>query len=469
MYEPVVFKNEVSQLLAIVRATLPAAVAVGCLVVTSWVYDAPFGTNFVALSMLVAALAAMLLKSSVRVSGDALAQWGGIAFDVISRWTMLFGGLLVIGYVTKFSAAYPRRVILTWTLVTPAVLIIVNVILRAVMRRIFADPANSRRVIIAGYNDISLSLATRLQEDHLSAMKVEGFFDDRSAERLGTGVGPPLLGKLPDMPAYVKSNFIDVIFVALPIRHIRRVLDLIDELRDTTASIYYIPDILVFDLIQSRTLEILGIPVIAMCETPFAGYRGVVKRLTDIVLCLAAMPLLLPLMAVISVAVKVTSPGPAIFRQRRYGLDGRPIVVYKFRTMDVTEDGDVIVQATKDDARVTPVGRFLRRYSLDEFPQFFNVLQGRMSLVGPRPHAVAHNEWYRKLIKGYMVRHKVPPGITGLAQINGCRGETALLEQMQARIDYDLEYLRHWSLMLDLKILTRTVLRLVRDAKSTAV
>jgi putative colanic acid biosysnthesis UDP-glucose lipid carrier transferase len=469
MYEPIVFKNEVSQLLAIVRATLPAAVAVGCLVITCWIYDAPFGTNFVALSMLVAALAAMLLKSSVRVSGDALAQWGGIAIDVISRWIMLFGGLLVIGYVTKFSAAYPRRVILTWTLVTPAVLIIVNVILRAVMRRIFADPANSRRVIFAGYNDSSLSLATRLEDDHLSAMKVEGFFDDRSAERLGAGVGPPLLGKLPDMPAYVKSNFIDVIFVALPIRHIRRVLDLIEELRDTTASIYYIPDILVFDLIQSRTLEILGIPVIAMCETPFAGYRGVVKRLTDIVLCMAAMPLLLPLMGVISVAVKATSPGPAIFRQRRYGLDGRPIVVYKFRTMDVTEDGDVVVQATKDDARVTTVGRFLRRYSLDEFPQFFNVLQGRMSLVGPRPHAVAHNEWYRKLIKGYMVRHKVPPGITGLAQINGCRGETALLEQMQARIDYDLEYLRHWSLMLDLKILARTVLRLVRDANSTAV
>jgi len=147
-----------------------------------------------------------------------------------------------------------------------------------------------------------------------------------------------------------------------------------------------------------------------MCETPFAGYRGVVKRLTDIVLCMAAMPLLLPLMGVISVAVKTTSPGPAIFRQRRYGLDGRPIVVYKFRTMSVADDGDVIVQATKDDPRVTPVGRFLRRYSLDEFPQFFNVLQGRMSLVGPRPHAVAHNEWYRKLIKGYMMRHKVPPG-----------------------------------------------------------
>ena len=246
-------------------------------------------------------------------------------------------------------------------------------------------------------------------------------------------------------------------------------LDLIDELRDTTASIYYVPDILVFDLIQSRTQEILGIPVIAMLETPFAGYRGVVKRMTDIVLCLSALPLLLPVMAVISVAVKMSSPGPAIFQQRRYGLDGRPIVVYKFRTMSVTEDGDVIVQATKEDKRVTPVGRILRRYSLDELPQFINVLQGRMSLVGPRPHAVAHNEWYRKLIKGYMVRHKVPPGITGLAQINGCRGETAQLEQMQARIDYDLEYLRHWSLLLDLKILARTVLRLVRDANTTAV
>ena len=213
--------------------------------------------------------------------------------------------------------------LLTWTLVTPVVMIIVNIILRSVLRRMLADPANSRRVIIAGYNEISLSLATRLQADHLSAMKVEGFFDDRSAERLGAGSVPPLLGKLPDLPAYVKAHYIDVIFVAFPMRHIQRVLDLIDELRDTTASIYYVPDTQVVDLIQSRTQEILGIPVIAMCETPFAGYRGVVKRLTDIVLCMAALPLLplLPLMAVIAVAVKLSSPGPAIFKQRRYDLE----------------------------------------------------------------------------------------------------------------------------------------------------
>ena len=469
MEEPVVFKNEASQLMAVVQAALPAAVAVGTLIIACLALGAPLSNRIVALSLLVAALAAMLLKSSVRVSGDMFAQWSGIAVNVVTRWTMLFGALLVIGYLTKTSGLYPRRVILTWTVVAPLVLIIVNIMLRAVLRRMLADPANSRRVVIAGYNEISHSLAMRLQADHLSAMKVEGFFDDRSAERLGATSGPPLLGKLPDLPAYVKAHYIDVIFVAIPMRHIQRVLDLIDELRDTTASIYYIPDIQVFDLIQSRTQEILGIPVIAMCETPFAGYRGVVKRLTDVVLCVAALPLLLPVMAVIAAAVKLSSPGPAIFKQRRYGLDGRPIVVYKFRTMTVTEDGDVIAQATRDDPRVTRVGSFLRRYSLDEFPQFFNVLQGRMSLVGPRPHAVAHNEWYRKLIKGYMVRHKVPPGITGLAQINGCRGETAQLEQMQARVDYDLEYLRHWSLMLDLQILARTALRLVRDANTTAV
>jgi putative colanic acid biosynthesis UDP-glucose lipid carrier transferase len=164
--------------------------------------------------------------------------------------------------------------------------------------------------------------------------------------------------------------------------------------------------------------------------------------------------------------VKLSSPGPLIFRQRRYGLDGREITIYKFRTMTVTEDGEQIPQATRDDSRITPIGRFLRRFSLDELPQFFNVFQGSMSLVGPRPHAVAHNEEYRKLIKGYMLRHKVRPGITGLAQINGCRGETAQLEQMQARVNYDLEYLRHWSLLLDIKILVQTVLQVLRSEKA---
>jgi len=295
---------------------------------------------------------------------------------------------------------------------------------------------------------------------------VYGFFDDRSSDRLGMETDARLIGSLSDMSQYVKDNRTDVIFIALPIRHVKRVMNLLDDLRDTTASIYYVPDIFVFDLIQARSGEIHGIPVVAMCETPFYGYRGVAKRLTDIGFSSLVLLLLLPLLVLIALVVKLTSPGPIIFKQRRYGLDGREIAVYKFRTMHVTEDGVEIRQASKTDARITPVGAVLRRSSMDELPQLINVLQGRMSLVGPRPHAVAHNEEYRKLIKGYMVRHKVLPGITGLAQVNGCRGETSKLEEMEARVNYDLDYLRHWSPMLDIKILMLTVVKVFRDDKA---
>jgi len=249
-------------------------------------------------------------------------------------------------------------------------------------------------------------------------------------------------------------------------RQVQRVMDLLEDLRDTTASIYFVPDVFVMDLIQARTTELSGVPVVAMCETPFQGPSGLLKRSMDLALSLLALILLSPFLLLVAVLVKLSSPGPVIFRQRRYGLDGRIIDVYKFRTMTVTEDGPVVQQVTRDDDRVTPIGRLLRRYSIDELPQLLNVVWGDMSLVGPRPHAVAHNELYRRLIKGYMVRHKVPPGITGLAQVNGCRGETSRLEDMQRRIEYDLEYLRHWSPTLDLRILFQTLLQVIGDRKA---
>jgi putative colanic acid biosysnthesis UDP-glucose lipid carrier transferase len=210
-------------------------------------------------------------------------------------------------------------------------------------------------------------------------------------------------------------------------------------------------------LIQARIDTIGDIPVVAVCETPFYGINGLIKRVSDLALASLILVLVCPLMLAIAIGVKLGSPGPALFKQRRYGLDGREIIVYKFRTMTVLEDGDVIRQATRSDPRVTSFGAFLRRYSLDELPQFINVLQGRMSIVGPRPHAVAHNEMYRKLIRGYMIRHKVKPGITGLAQVNGLRGETQTVEKMKARIDYDLAYLRNWSLLLDVQIILKTI------------
>jgi putative colanic acid biosynthesis UDP-glucose lipid carrier transferase len=342
----------------------------------------------------------------------------------------------------------------------------VSLVVNEFVRHFMLASNNARSAVVAGYNDVSLALVQRIKASPELGIRVTGYFDDRSVERLGLPVGKELLGGLSELPGYVNSTQIDLIFISLPMRQVQRVVDLLDELRDTTASIYFVPDIFVMDLIQSRTADISGVPIVAMCETPFQGSRGLVKRLMDVVITVMALLLLFPLLLLVALLIKLSSPGPVIFKQRRYGLDGQIIDVYKFRTMTVTEDGPQIQQATRGDRRITSIGRFLRRFSIDELPQLFNVLVGSMSLVGPRPHAVAHNEEYRRLIKGYMVRHKVLPGMTGLAQVNGCRGETIRLEDMKARIEYDLDYLRQWTPTLDLKILFKTAVLILGDRKA---
>ncbi|MFY8088508.1 MAG: undecaprenyl-phosphate glucose phosphotransferase, partial [Rubrivivax sp.] len=247
------------------------------------------------------------------------------------------------------------------------------------------------------------------------------------------------------------------VYITLPLGSQPRIVELLEELQGTTASIFFVPDVFGISIIQGRLQDLNGVPVVGMCETPFTGTNQLVKRLEDIVLSAIILLIIAPVLLVLAIGVKMSSPGPVIFRQRRNGLDGEEITVYKFRSMRAMDNGPVVKQATKDDPRITRFGAFIRRTSLDELPQFINVLQGRMSIVGPRPHAVAHNELYRKLIKAYMVRHKVKPGITGWAQVNGHRGETDTVEKMQARVEYDLEYLRNWSLWFDLQIIARTV------------
>src|SRR5271154_2016312 len=466
MTQPVLLKQ--SFLVAIligVQAIVPAVVAIAALYATIILFGKGFDPSSAAI-VIVAVLCLVLIQAPREVSTQLASTRVSAIVDVIFRWLLLLAILLAVGYVTKSLEEYPRSIFLTWAALTPLALIVVTLAMQEVMRRFLMNAFDNRRAIIAGYNSVSLDLAQRLNSNPGMRLTVTGFFDDRSTDRLGMEVGAKLAGSLSDMSQYMKDNHTDVIFIALPIRHIKRVMNLLDDLRDTTASIYYVPDIFVFDLIQARSSEIHGIPVVAMCETPFYGYRGVAKRLTDVGFSLLILMLLLPLLVMIGILVKVSSSGPIIFKQRRYGLDGREIAVYKFRTMRVTEDGAQVRQASKFDSRITRVGAVLRRSSLDELPQLINVLQGRMSLVGPRPHAVAHNEEYRKLIKGYMIRHKVLPGITGLAQVNGCRGETAKLEEMEARVNYDLDYLRHWSPMLDIKIILLTVVRLFRDDKA---
>jgi putative colanic acid biosynthesis UDP-glucose lipid carrier transferase len=468
MNEPVILNHSFGvALLTRLQQIVPAIIAAGCLYAVNAAYGMSRDSHIDLLAIFAATLLLLLPRQNRTTDTPIFGRRMPLATGVVIRWAVALGILLVIGFSIKVTEEFSRRVVLTWALISAILMALSALLLDQWMRRVLYDPANARKAVFVGLNALSLALAKQLRTGREYCMEVVGFFDDRSADRLDVSEpGTNLLGRLQDLAAYANGQRVQVIFIALPMRHLQRVRDLLDELRDTTASIYYVPDIFVLDLIQSRTGEISGMPIVALCETPFYGLRGVVKRVTDVCISATALLALLPFLALIALLVKIGSPGPAIFRQRRYGLDGREIVVYKFRTMTVTQDRGPIVQATRDDDRITAIGKVLRRYSVDELPQLVNVLQGRMSLVGPRPHAVAHNEEYRKLIKGYMVRHKVKPGITGLAQVNGCRGETSHLEEMEARIKYDLDYLRNWSPMLDLKILFATAVKIFVDTRA---
>jgi putative colanic acid biosysnthesis UDP-glucose lipid carrier transferase len=377
--------------------------------------------------------------------------------NTLFTWTILACLILAFGITTRYITMFPHQAVVTWLWLTPMCQIIAMLVLRKISPKLIKIQGPTKRAIIAGMNNQGLLFAEKLANNEYSSVEFLGFFDDRISDRTDSDSGFPILGKLNDLAEYANSNDVSVIYLSLPMASQPRILKLLDDLKDTTASLYFVPDMFMTDLIQGRMDQVDGIPVVAVRESPFTGFDGLIKRLGDLFFAIIILILIFPILVIIAIAVKLSSPGPIIFKQRRYGLDGKEIRVYKFRSMRTTEDGEKVTQATKDDARITKVGAFIRKTSLDELPQFFNVLQGRMSIVGPRPHAVAHNELYRKLIKGYMIRHKVKPGITGWAQVNGLRGETDTVEKMKLRIDYDIEYLRHWSTKLDTYIIFKTV------------
>ncbi len=414
--------------------------------------------------ILVAYITSALLFSHSRFTAAPNVPHTDVSRDytrILMRWAAVVGVLLMAGFALKVTALFSRKVCLSWFTVTPIALLFTHA-LREKVRRFACDGTAARRYIIIGVNEVSADLARRLPPAGLM-----GYFDFRSADRVAQLVDSDRpIGHCRDVASFVRTHAVKVVYITLPLANVPRLNELINALRDTTASVYFVPNVFAFDLIQGRLVEINGMPALSVCETPLQGMDAVLKRALDIVLAAVGLVLLSPLLLAIGLAVRLTSRGPALFRQRRYGLDGEEILVYKFRSMRVCENGDCVRQATKRDPRVTPIGAFLRRTSLDELPQLINVLQGTMSLVGPRPHAVAHNEQYRKLINGYMIRHKVKPGITGLAQVNGLRGETDTLEKMAARVRFDLEYLRNWSPSLDLKILLRTLLVVLNDRRN---
>jgi putative colanic acid biosynthesis UDP-glucose lipid carrier transferase len=316
---------------------------------------------------------------------------------------------------------------------------------------------NTRQAAIVGAGRLGLTLAQKFEENPWMGIEITAFYDE---ETRATEIGEiPVIPNIEQILTDARQGYFRQVYITLPLSAECQVRRIINELSDSACSVYLIPDIFIFDLLHARQTTIDGLPAISIYDSPFSLADSVIKRAFDIVGSLAILSLIALPMLAIAIAVKLTSRGPIIFRQIRYGLDGKPIEVWKFRTMNATDNGSVVIQAKKNDARLTPIGGFLRQTSLDELPQFINVLQGHMSIVGPRPHAVAHNEEYRKRIKGYMQRHKVKPGITGWAQVNGWRGETDTLEKMEKRVQFDLAYIRNWNVWLDFKIVFLTIFK----------
>ncbi len=388
------------------------------------------------------------------------------AAGALVGWAWVVAMLTLAALATGQGGLLSSPVVLHWLWLAPGLQLGGQAALRALAPALVRLQGPPMRAVVAGLNAQGLVLADRLRTAPGSGIELVGCFDDRLDPRAPGAVRHRLLGRLGEMASYVKQHRIQLIYLSLPMASQPRIRELLQSLQDTTASVYFVPDLFVTELIQGRADSVCGLPVISVCDTPFRGWAGVAKRASDLLVASLLLVLLSPLMALIAVAIRIDSPGPVIFRQRRYGLDGEEILVYKFRSMRVAEDGSQVPQARRNDPRVTRLGALLRRSSLDELPQLVNVLQGRMSMVGPRPHAVAHNELYRQQIRSYMVRHKVRPGITGWAQVNGFRGETDSLEKMEGRIRHDLDYLRHWSLALDLYIMLRTARVVIGDPRA---
>jgi len=379
--------------------------------------------------------------------------------NLLATWTTTSVVLLFVGYVLKVSDLYSRAALMTWFVLAPAVLGTWQAAVRACLTKARTLGYNIRRVAIIGAGEQGMLVARAVVGAPWMGLKLVGIFDDRAPApgRILSDLPGPLLGTSVDLLREARHGRVDMVYVTLPINNTDRIGKLLTAFSDTTASVYFVPDMFLFSMFNGRWVRIGDLPAVSVFETPFYGVGGWIKRAEDLVIASVVLVVMAIPMLIIAALIRLTSPGPALFRQRRYGLDGREFGMWKFRTMTLCqEDGD-IPQATRRDPRVTRIGAFLRQTSLDELPQFFNVLTGSMSVIGPRPHATTHNEYYRRLVRHYMVRHKVRPGISGWAQASGWRGETDTIEKMEARVEYDLWYIRNWSVLLDFKIILMTL------------
>jgi len=391
--------------------------------------------EFYALGLVTFLIAARVFSPFDLGNGKRSEPTHKVVSRVLLEWSCVVAVLVFLAVAFKLTHVFSRNIILSWFLATPIALLVADSLRYPVAKFLASGKGIVQRYIIIGANDVGVELARRIEQSH-AGEKFCGFLDYRSSDRLSELPRQSVTGSCSarDLADFVRNNSISRVYLTLPISTAPRIEELLRELRDTTASVYFVPNIFAFDLVQARCVEINGMPAFSICDSPLQGISSLWKRVFDVALAWTLLLLIWPVLLAVALAINYSSAGPVLFKQRRYGLNGEEILVYKFRTMTVCEDGTEVPQATPRDGRVTRLGAFLRRTSMDELPQILNVLEGKMSFVGPRPHAVAHNEAYRKLINGYMIRHKVRPGITGWAQVNGLRGETSTIDKMHQRV-----------------------------------
>lgn len=412
-----------------------------------------------------AAFAASLLMWVIYINSGVYRRFTGHVNKLMSltwAWMRVFAIMLFVGFVLKISDAYSREVILLWFVLGWAVQVGSHFIVHSLLRRRAASRQDYRPSLMIGAHHLGQHLARNINDDHWARHKIIGVVDDDEAALNQWGVDGVLkLNGFDNIGKYVGKYGIKRLYVALPMEFSHKIQEIQLEFLDKNVDVIWAPDIFGLNLINPSVREVAGVPLLSLSESPLVGSAAIMKTVLDYTLTSIALLLLSPVMITAAIAVKISSSGPVIFRQERHGLDGEVFEVYKFRSMVLhIEEDHSVTQTTRMDPRLTKVGAFLRKTSIDELPQLFNVLQGQMSLVGPRPHAVVHNHYYSDKINAYMARHRIKPGITGLAQVNGYRGETETLDKMEKRVEYDLAYINNWSIWLDIQIIVKTAFTL---------
>ncbi len=417
-------------------------------------WQGEWATRYLALSILAVTIFYLLANVLKLYKFQRCSELEAMLSYTMLTWLSTLVLLVFVGYLSKLGIHYSRAVVVIWFVVVAMLLAAWRVFFY--LKILPALDERKIRAVVIGDQKESQKIYDAIANQQYMVTDIVGYY----------GTEPPEQSQLPWVGDYykaledAKSGRFDLVYICVPMEQRYTIQEMIKALSNTTVSAFYVlPADFLSSPLQPSWHYIGGSHAVSIYESPHFGVNKTLKRIEDLVFGIVILTLIAVPMLAIALAIKLTSPGPALFVQRRYGLGGKEFYMYKFRTMTTADDGDVVRQATSNDSRVTPLGRILRKHSLDELPQFLNVVKGDMSVVGPRPHAIAHNEKYREIIPGYMLRHKVKPGITGLAQISGARGETETVEKMEERVRYDLRYINDWSLFLDVKIILLTIVK----------